>query len=137
MDNCGDDCEVLVQLKKAPKVHTMRGGGIIKSIRKRLNNALSGGEDREFPEQECIDALDYTLCGYLMNMGQCVTMSSLAAFGIWIPCPATCNTCCGDSNFNYCWLIKYTFIPSCILWMSQCRASCNLCWLPPGIGIGR
>ena len=46
----------------------------------------------EGPEN-CRDALDWTLCGYLFNTGQCALMVPLALLGVWIPCLGTCGPC--------------------------------------------
>lgn len=43
--------------------------------------------------ENCRDALDWTLCGYLANLGQCILMKTLAEFGVWIPCLGTCGPC--------------------------------------------
>ena len=44
-------------------------------------------------DKECQDILDWSLCGYLSNIGQCALMNTLATFDVPVPCEATCGSC--------------------------------------------
>ena len=44
-------------------------------------------------DPDCQDAIDWSTCGYLSNVGQCGLMNTLADFGVWVPCEATCGSC--------------------------------------------
>merc|ERR1719264_2245642 len=74
------------------------------ALGRRRGSRNGGGAD-----PGCADYLDYSLCGFLANSGQCNLMNILAAAGIWVPCSATCGSCCGDSSWWWCEFIVYTY----------------------------
>ena len=108
LDSCGPDCEILTQFEKRPKVRVTSSDNIffthifyfldkVERVPRQPVTAVSRTDGKPiFTNQgpaDCRDSLDYTLCGYLANVGQCALMNTIGAFGIFTPCPATCGTC--------------------------------------------
>ena len=89
----------------------MRPRQPVTSVSSRGDWAPCNGDGNPFCNQapsDCRDSLDYSLCAFLANSGQCALMNGLAEFGIYVPCPATCGSCKYSLSLDY--DIKFTFI---------------------------
>jgi hypothetical protein len=64
------------------------------SLPKKSSKLLSTrSEDRFWVNPACVDYLDFSACAAMANFQLCIGMNVVSAFGIPMPCEATCGHC--------------------------------------------